>query len=192
LFASDAKGKAMKQQPTLQTNRLILRPFEKTDAKEVQLLAGDRSIADTTLEIPHPYEDGMAEQWISTHQAKFEAGEMAHFAITLRETNGLIGAIRLTIVPRFERAELGYWIGNPYWENGYCTEAARTVLEYGFTTLKLNRIHAHHFKRNPASGRVLERVGMMREGFARQHVKKWDTFEDIELYGILKSEWQNR
>jgi len=182
----------MKQQPTLESNRLILRPFELTDAKEVQRLAGDRSIADTTLEIPHPYEDGMAEQWISTHQAKFEAGEMAHFAIIFRETNGLIGAIGLTIVPRFERAEPGYWIGKPYWGNGYCTEAARAVLEYGFTTLKLNRIHAHHFKRNPASGRVLQKLGMVRERFARQHVKKWDTFEDIELYGILKLEWQNR
>jgi len=182
----------MKQQPTLQTNRLILRPFEMTDAKEVQRLAGDRSIADTTLEIPHPYEDGIAEKWISTHQAKFEAGEMAHFAIILRETNGLIGAIGLTIVPRFERAESGYWIGKLYWGNGYCTEAARAVLEYGFTTLKLNRIHAHHFKRNPASGRALEKLGMLREGFARQHVKKWDIFEDIELYGILREEWQNR
>ena len=115
---------------------MILRPFELTDAKEVQRLAGDRAIADTTLEIPHPYEDGIAEKWISTHQAKFEAGEMVHFAIILRETNGLIGAIGLTIVPRFERAELGYWIGKPYWGNGYCTEAAWAVLEYGFTTLK--------------------------------------------------------
>jgi [ribosomal protein S5]-alanine N-acetyltransferase len=182
----------MKQQPTLQTNRLILRPFELTDAKEVQGLAGDRSIADTTLEIPHPYEDGMAEQWISTHQAKFEACEMVHFAIILRETDGLIGAIGLTVVPRFERAEAGYWIGKPYWGKGYCTEAAGAVLEYGFTTLNLNRIHAHHFKRNPASGRVLEKLGMQREGFARQHVKKWDIFEDIELYGILKSEWQKK
>jgi [ribosomal protein S5]-alanine N-acetyltransferase len=184
--------KGMKQQPTLLTNRLILRPFGLTDAKEVQRLAGDRSIADTTLEIPHPYEDGIAEKWISTHQAKFEAGEMAHFAIILRETNGLIGAIGLTIVSIFERAECGYWIGRPYWRNGYCTEAGLAVLEYGFAVLNLNRIHAHHFKRNPASGRVLQKLGMAHEGYARQHIKKWDKFEDIELYGLLKSEWQNR
>jgi [ribosomal protein S5]-alanine N-acetyltransferase len=190
--APKARRKGMKQQPTLQTNRLILRPFELTDAKEVQRLAGDRALADTTLEIPHPYEEGIAEKWISTHRQKFENGEMVNVAIILLETEGLIGAMGLTIVPRFERAELGYWIGKPYWGNGYCTEAARAVLEYGFTTLKLNRIHAHHFKRNPASGRVLEKLGMVHEGFARQHVKKWDIFEDIVLYGILKSEWQNR
>jgi len=53
----------------------------------------------------------------------------------------------------------GYWMGRPYWRNGYCTEAGLAVLEYGFAVLNLNRIHAHHFKRNPASGRVLEKLG---------------------------------
>ena len=182
----------MKQQPTLKTNRLILRPFEMADAKEVQRLAGDRAIADTTLEIPHPYEDGMAETWISTHREKFDAGEMVHFGIILLETRVLIGAMGLIVVQRFERAELGYWIGKPYWRNGYCTEAGRAVLGYGFTVLNLNRIHAHHFQRNPASGRVLQKLGMVHEGYARQHIKKWDNFEDIVLYGILKSEWQDR
>ncbi len=182
----------MKQQPILQSNRLILRPFDLTDAKEVQQLAGDRAIADTTLEIPHPYKDGMAEQWISTHREKFEEGKATLFAIVLRESNKLIGAIGLEIVSRFQRAELGYWIGKPYWGNGYCTDAGRLVLEYGFSNLNLNRIHAHHFKRNPASGRVLQKLGMIHEGFARQHVKKWDVFEDIELYGLLKEEWEEK
>ena len=182
----------MKQTPVLQSSRLILRLFEMGDAKDVQRLAGDRAIADTTLQIPHPYEDGVAEQWISTHQAKVEAGEMAIFAIILQESRKLIGSIGLEIVHRFERAELGYWIGKPYWGNGFCTEAAKAVLEYGFSTLNLNRIHAHHFKRNPASGSVMEKLGMIHEGCARQHIKKWDNFEDIELYGILKSEWQGK
>ena len=179
----------MKKQSVLYTKRLVLRPFDLIDAKEVQRLAGDRAIADTTLEIPHPYEDGMAEQWISTHREKFEEGSTAVFAIALRESNKLIGAIGLEIVRRFERAELGYWIGKPYWRNGYCTEAARALLEYGFTALNLNRIHAYHFRRNPASGKVLQKLDMMHEGYARQHVKKWDVFEDIELYGMLKEDW---
>jgi len=179
----------MKKQSTLYSKRLMLRPFDLTDTKEVQRLAGDRAIADTTLEIPHPYEDGMAEQWISTHHEKFEEGRTVVFAIVLRKSKKLIGAIGLEIVQRFERAELGYWIGRPYLGNGYCTEAARAVLEYGFTTLNLNRIHAYHFKRNPASGKVLQKLDMMHEGYARQHVKKWDVFEDIELYGMLKEDW---
>lgn len=179
----------MKTRPTIETKRLRLRPFELSDAKDVQRLAGDRAIADTTLNIPHPYEDGMAEEWISTHQPKFESGELLNFAIVSRTSDKLIGAIGLRIVPRFERAELGYWIGKPYWKNGYCTEAGRAVLQYGFSVLKLNRIHASHLKRNPASGRVMQKLGMVHEGCARQHAKRWDRFEDLAFYGIIKDYW---
>lgn len=180
----------MKQRPTLKTQRLILRPFELTDAKDVQRLAGDRTVADTTLNVPHPYADGMAENWIATHQPKFEAGELANFAIVLRDSGELVGAIGLGIEKRFDRAELGYWIGAPYWNRGYCTEAGHILLTYGFGTLSLNRVHASHLARNPASGRVMEKLGMTREGIARQHVKKWDRYEDLVLYGVLKTEWR--
>jgi ribosomal-protein-alanine N-acetyltransferase len=179
----------VKIRPTIKTERLVLRPFELADAKDVQRLAGARAIADTTLNIPYPYEDGMAEEWISTHQPKFEAGNLCNFAVVLRNSGELIGAIGLVIVSRFERAELGYWIGKPYWQKGYCTEAGRAVLQYGSTVLKLNRIHASHLTRNPSSGRVMQKIGMVREGRARQHVKRWDRFEDLELYGILREEW---
>jgi ribosomal-protein-alanine N-acetyltransferase len=179
----------MRQRPTLETPRLILRPFEMSDAKEVQRLAGDHAIADTTLNIPHPYEDGMAEEWIATHQPKFDVGELCNFAVTLRDTGQLIGAIGLVIKQRFAHAELGYWIGAPFWNNGYCTEAGRAVLEYGFTSLGLNRIHASHLTRNPSSGRVMMKLGMAHEGRLREHVPKWGKFEDLEVYGILKSEW---
>jgi RimJ/RimL family protein N-acetyltransferase len=179
----------MKERPTIEATRLVLRPFEFSDAKDVRLLAGDRAIADTTLNIPHPYEDNMAEEWISTHQPKFEAGELSNFAIVLRSSSKLIGSIGLTIVPRFERAELGYWIGKPFWKNGYCSEAAHAVLQYGFSILKLNRIHASHLTRNPASGRVMQKIGMVYEGRAQKHAKKWDKFEDVEFYGILRERW---
>ena len=62
----------------------VLRPFRTADADEVQRLAGDRAVADTTLNIPHPYEDGMAEKWISNHRDWFERGEQAVFAVTLK------------------------------------------------------------------------------------------------------------
>ena len=70
----------MDPQPTLETERLILRPFRLDDAKRVQLLAGRREIASTTLNVPHPYEDGMAEQWISTHESVFQAGRGVPFS----------------------------------------------------------------------------------------------------------------
>ncbi len=173
----------------LDTDRLLLRPFLLSDAPDVQRLAGNWAIADTTLNVPHPYEDGMAEAWISTHQAKFEAGELVVFAITLKADSELVGAIGFQVDRSFDRAELGYWIGEPFWGLGYCTEAATSIVEYGFAKLELFRLHAGHLERNPASGRVLQKIGMLKEGIARQHIKKWGKFEDLVLYGLLRSEW---
>jgi RimJ/RimL family protein N-acetyltransferase len=160
-----------------------------SDAADVQRLAGDRDIADTVQNIPHPYEDGIAEEWIATHQPGFDAGELANFAVVLRRENTLIGAIGLRIIPQHERGELGYWIGKNYWGNAYCTEAGRAMLEYAFSELKLNRICANHMTRNPRSGKVMQKLGMKHEGRRRQHAKKWGVFEDLEYYGILKHEW---
>jgi len=178
----------MDERPTIQTNRLLLRPFSLDDAPVVQKLAGERDIASTTLNIPHPYEDGMAEEWISTHQARYVKGASVVFAIVLRADESLIGAMGLEISKDNDRAELGYWIGKQYWNLGYCTEAAHAVIHYGFERLELARIHASHLKRNPASGRVLQKAGMSLEGRLRGHVKKWGKYEDLEVYGILKGE----
>ena len=180
---------AVKLIPTLDTERLILRPFGLADAADVQRLAGDRSIADTTLNIPHPYKDGMAQEWISKHQSDFDQGKGVTFAITRRTDALLTGAMSLMSMATGHQAELGYWIGRPYWNQGFCTEAGKTILGYAFSELRLVRVHSNHFTRNPASGRVMLKLGMHHEGSRRQHVKKWDAFEDLELYGILKGEW---
>ncbi|MGD1019509.1 MAG: GNAT family N-acetyltransferase [Verrucomicrobiia bacterium] len=177
-----------KTRPTLETGRLVLRPFELSDAPRVQLLAGDRAVAATTKNIPHPYEDGMAEQWIGAHQERFERGRGVVFAITRKDGGELIGAIGLTLNLAQESAELGYWIGKAYWGRGYCTEAGDAVLRYAFGELRLHRVHAHHFANNPASGRVMQKLGMRHEGRLRQQIKKWDEFFDVDAYGILRSD----
>lgn len=181
---------AQPERPSLETPRLVLRPFDLSDAADVQRLAGDRAIADTTLNIPHPYEDGLAEAWIETHAREYAEGRLVNFAITLSPDGALIGSIGLKLDGEASGGgELGYWVGVPWWNRGYCTEAAAAVLDYGFRVLELDRIHAHHLLRNPASGRVMEKIGMRAEGVAREAIHKEGEREDIALYGILRRDW---
>jgi RimJ/RimL family protein N-acetyltransferase len=181
--------KALGQQPTLETDRLVLRPFARTDAPAVQALAGVRAIADTTLHIPHPYPEGAAAVWIATHEAAWAAGTGVTYAMTERAGHALVGAIGLVIVPDHACAELGYWVGVSSWNRGYCTEAARALLELGFGALALHRIQSRHLTRNPASGRVMQKIGMRLEGTLRDAVRKWDRFEDLDVYAILAPDW---
>ncbi len=177
-------------QPTLETKRLILRPFSLADAHDVQRLAGAWAIADTTTGIPHPYPEGAAEVWIREHPRLFAEGREVTFAIVRKSDGALIGSIGLVNISPGHQAELGYWVGEPFWGQGYCTEAAWAVLDYAFGTLGLARVYARHFRRNPASGRVMQKLGMTHEGCLRRHVVKWGKLEDLELYGILREEWR--
>jgi [ribosomal protein S5]-alanine N-acetyltransferase len=177
-------------QPDLRGERLLLRPFTRDDASAVFTLAGAVEIASTTLNIPHPYLPGMAEDWIGSHAPGYAEGEHATFAVTRCADGVVVGGIGLTVQPAHRRAELGYWIGVPYWNRGYASEAARLILEFGFLSLGLNRVVAHHLVRNPSSGTVMRKVGMRYEGRLRQHVLKWERFEDIDVYGILAEEWK--
>lgn len=178
------------QRPTLRTTRLILRPMEPADALEVQRLAGDRAVAEMTMRIPHPYPDGVAEQWIAGQADAWRRTQSLDLGIVLIDGQ-LIGAIGLMgLSPEHLHAELGYWVGRPWWGQGYCTEAARALLRWAFETLGLHRVHAQHFRRNPASGRVMQKLGMRREGTLREHVRKWGVFEDLEVYGLLRGELQ--
>ena len=107
----------MDQIPTLTTTRLILRPFILDDAPAVKELAGEWEVAETTTNVPHPYEDGMAEKWISTHEEAFDKEAAVTFAITLKPDGLLIGAIGIQINKTQRLAEIGYWIGKPYWKD---------------------------------------------------------------------------
>lgn len=173
--------------PRIETERLRLRPFGEDDVPEVTRLAGDHAVADTTLNIPHPYITADARQWIARHEPGFQDGVLVTLAITSRD-GALLGAISLTVRVLHRTAELGYWVGKEHWGSGYATEAARALVGYAFDVMELRRVHAHHLTRNPASGRVMEKIGMRREGVLRAHVEKWGEPEDIAVWGILRDE----
>jgi RimJ/RimL family protein N-acetyltransferase len=110
------------------------------------------------------------------------------YALVARSDGGLVGAMGLAIAAQHRRAELGYWVGVPHWNRGYATEAGRALLAYAFGPLGLHRVEAHHFTRNPASGRVMQKLGMRPEGVHRDVVLKWDRFEDLASYAVLESD----
>lgn len=145
-------------QPTLDTARLRLRPFQPSDAPAVQRLAGDPAIAATTLHMPHPYPDGAAEAWIATHADGWSQRANVTFAITDRREGAVLGAISLMDIRRGV-AELGYWIGVAYWGQGVCTEAGVALITFAGSGLPLQRLIARHIADNPASGRVLQKLG---------------------------------
>ncbi|MFT5561664.1 MAG: RimJ/RimL family protein N-acetyltransferase [Candidatus Azotimanducaceae bacterium] len=178
--------------PILESERLILRAFAPADALDVQTLAGAFEIADTTMAIPHPYEDGMAESWISSREAAFIESEAVSFAIVMKPGTGLadealVGAISLMNLEPDRQAEVGYWLGLPYWGKGYGTESLKRLVEYAFNDLNLAELYAHHLTRNPASGRVLVKAGFVHEGSRPSHAKKWGKLEDVEEYGMIKA-----
>jgi RimJ/RimL family protein N-acetyltransferase len=178
------------EQPTLVTERLTLRPFVADDAFDIERLAGMREIADTTLTIPHPYPHGAAAEWILTHQPAWENGSAATFAVVENETARLVGVSSLMITRLHHRAELGYWIALDRWNKGYATESNQRLIDYGFDVLGLHRIEARHFLRNPASGKVMVKLGMQPEGVERDWAVKDDRFESLAVYSILEHEWR--
>ncbi len=119
----------------------------------------------------------------------FEKGNSLPLAVCLKDGT-LIGTVSLmSFRTTHSRGELGYWIGKHYWGQGYCTKAVRELVRFGFEQLGLHRIFGQHMSRNVASGRVMQKIGLKHEGRLRQHLRRWDTFTDMECWGLLRNEW---
>ncbi len=174
---------------TIETQRLILRPFHEADIPAIVRLLQTPDIAQTTLNIPYPYDKDKAREWLTFQRQERMAGTGYTFAIVRREDERLIGAIDIRPNARHKKAEIGYWIGKPYWGRGYATEAVRAIIHFGFETLEMNRIYALHFTGNPASGRVMQKAGMQFEGVLREDVQKGAAFQDHAIYAIVRKDW---
>lgn len=176
--------------PHLTTRRLLLRPFRLSDGPSVERLAGMREIADTTLMIPHPYPIGGGALWIADHAAAWARRENLTLAVCAHASpDELIGAINLHMSLTHSHGEIGYWMSVMNWGHGFATEAARALVGYAFDTVALHRVQARHFTRNVASGRVLQKLGMRREGVHRDAFRRFGRFEDVTVYAVLASEW---
>ncbi len=142
-------------QDVLRTDRLVLRHFTPDDAPRVQALVGNWKVARMLARVPYPYKDGMAEQWIATHEARRLSGE--GYAYAIAEDGDLVGTVGLD---RADGAyELGYWVGERHWSKGIATEAGRALVAHAFQRLPLAKLTASHLVENHASGRVLTKLG---------------------------------
>lgn len=172
----------------IETERLILRPFELGDVDDVFAYARDPEWSRYLRTLPRPYERPHAEQFIA-RQLLLDESTHPVWAITRDGT--VIGGLNL----RFEfanlSAEMGYSVARDQWKKGICTEAARAVIDAGFSTHDdLNRIHASADAENVASQRVMEKVGMKKEGVLRlNRVERGEAFDEA-VFAILRWEWE--
>jgi len=165
----------------IQTQRLILRPFNLADSKRVQMLAGAKEISDTTGNVPHPYPDGAAEAWISTHAELFESGTAFINAIVSKDICEVVGVVAVRGL-NTEEPELGYWVGKEYWNKGYCTEACSEIIPYCSSEFGISEIYGRHLVRNPSSGKVMEKCGLKRIGTERKKIGFMTCEEEFFVY----------
>lgn len=175
----------------IKSERLLLNDFKVEEAELVSKLAGDYRVVKMTASIPYPYEPQMAVDWINSHQKQKEENHNHIFAIRLRDTEKLIGCINIGFNERHDRGYVGYWVGNDFWGNGYCTEALKEIIKYGFSFDNVNKIWAEHKTLNVPSGKVMEKAGMSHEGIMRKHYKQKDgEYLDMSVKSILREEFQ--
>lgn len=176
----------------MQTERLILRPLEMNDVDTItDLLQGD-DIHKNIQSLPYPYTHTDAENFIQSTYEERDKGTGYIFGIIRREDGVLIGVTGIHPKASHRRAELGYWLGKKYWGQGYMTEVARRIIQYGFEELDLNRIFARCYTHNVASAKVMQKAGMSFEGTVRQEIYHAFSgeYKDCHYYSILKGEWQ--
>lgn len=177
----------------LETERLVLRPFTTTDAIDLQAIAGERRIVDTTISVPHPFSSADAADWIEKGRRGMLTGTAYGFAITLSAPEQLIGYAALHDVDtEHAQAEISFWVGAGFEGKGYVTEAARRLIDFAFDEIGLNRLCAFHMVRNRGSERVLEKLGFRQEGYLRQRVRKWGVFEDVLAWACSAASGRRR
>lgn len=164
---------------TITTKRLVLRLFQKSDAETVSLLCNNYNIYKNTLYLPYPYAIEDALMWIEPQLENYHSNKSYEFAITNKDSGALYGAIALTNNQRFNNGEIAYWIGEGYWGNGYATEAAQAILQFAFAEKQYHKVFARYFKSNPASGRVMQKLGIKQEGILIEQVLKENRYEDL-------------
>ena len=170
--------------PVLETERLILRAPRLEDAKVLAALANDKRIAENTRRIPHPYKRSDAEDFITA--VNVPAGGEIAFLITLRDGT-VVGACGIAM--QDGAPDVGYWLGVKHWNKGYATEATRAVIDYAFTELGHDTLHAGARVTNPASRRILEKCGFQWMGVGLYRIHAIRSSAPIDKFRLDRGLW---
>ena len=173
----------------LETERLILRPVEESDAPDLFSIMNDPGVTANLLISP-PFPEDRVIAWIRSRREAWEKKERLAAAVVLKESGELIGTCSLmNVCWEHMNAELIYWLGKEFWGKGYMTEAVRRMVQFGFEELGLERISVGCFARNKASARVIEKLGFKYEGCARNRFLKDGEFLDELQFGMIREDY---
>lgn len=175
--------------PPLVTPRLLLRAPRMDDARDMYGYSRDPQVARYVLWDAHRglYETRSHLRYLIRRNQR---GGPGTFAVQEIATGRMIGTIGYTWMDSDNRsAEIGYSYARAVWGQGYATEALKEMLRFSFEELKLNRVEGQHDLRNPASGAVMARAGMVSEGTLHQRIYNKGEFADTRLYAITRDQW---
>lgn len=179
--------------PTIETDRLILRAVEETDAEAVFAACSNPNVTRFTLFDTHTSLDDALNFYHHYAVPSYSERVPDPFAVVLQHDPDprMVGSVGCHWVNRgYQVMELGYWLAEPLWGRGIAAEAARAVVGYTFESCPVTRIQAQVLLGNAASGRVLEKLGFRYEGVLRSAVFRRGAHEDVMLYSVLKESWR--
>lgn len=177
--------------PILETDRLLLRPLEPSDTQSIfDHWLSDERVADNRVNAAHT-NVGQTEERVKKIVSQYEDQEFCYWGIVLKETGELIGEIDLyDFDSSIDNCEVSYSLGFKWWNHGYGTEALQAVVEFGFRQMNIHKISAGHNTDNPASGRIMAKVGMKQEGVIRHMIRNAkNQYKDCAVYGILREDY---
>ena len=177
-------NRILKENSTMESTRLILRPFSMEDVQDVFLYASDDAVT-KYLTWPTHVDISQTEKVVK----EIFMGTPGIFAIELKSEGKCIGCIDLRICAEHDKGSFGYTLNREYWNKGYVTEALGLLIDFAFSKLGLNRIEGMHYVGYESSGRVMQKCGMRYEGKGLQEVKIKGIYRDVVHYAILREEW---
>lgn len=171
-------------------SRFIIRKLKRSDAPEIYKYAKHKDLARFTT-LPHPYKLSHAKYFVNMTLRKIRNKQSFEVGIILKETNRLVGMIGLTNLDYTNKtAEIGYWLGKPYWGKKIMSEAVNLLLHFGFKKQKFNRIYAKVMEANKPSQGLLKKHRFIHEGIERKGIFRNNRYSDVILLSLLNSEYK--